>query len=305
MPPTRVVSSAYAPGMVKGGDDDEAARECDDEERSGPEVAGGDDTDEDEGSQTIGVLQPDGSWKALETRKRDPSGDPEIEALYEMPMDKLQAILDDPLHPLHEKARVVVSEIMAPVREGFRKIVGDSGFARAFAPISEQLKKAAQAALPHVPEVPSSIYTQPEFELPDFTPAPDPTWDVLDEQREMNAKLGTLIETMAEMLDVAKKDSKAAATESVEQRRISRHALGWTIAATLTALLIGVVTIWVTLVAAGAGQDDDPDPAVPTVTATFEPTPAKSAAPRPTATSSSTTISSAPPPAEALVQPSP
>lgn len=56
-------------------------------------------------------------WVDAPFSAREPTGDPELNDLWNMSLGEFEKILDDENHPLYEKAKVVSSEIVAPVRE--------------------------------------------------------------------------------------------------------------------------------------------------------------------------------------------
>ncbi|MGN8244934.1 hypothetical protein ACTHAM_002045 [Cellulomonas soli] len=220
------------------------------------------DPDDLEDDPVIRVKGADGEWRVLKPAPRVPTDDPEYEALWALRLGELEAILEDPSHPQYEKAKAVSDEVMAPLRDGVKKMLESSAgsFTRALSPFTDRLRENIKFVepLPSTPEW--SGWETPD--LSGIVPAPDPGWEVLEEQRETNKRLGDLVDTMAQMLDVAKADADAARNDSAdaaqhsqEQTKLSRHALGWAIGATIIAFVIGVVTIWVTLAAGAPDQD--------------------------------------------------
>jgi len=65
-------------------------------------------------SHGLRVRGTNGEWTRL-TSSRVPSVDPEIEHLWELPIGELEKILENPDHPLHEKATVVNAQAFAPI----------------------------------------------------------------------------------------------------------------------------------------------------------------------------------------------
>ena len=70
----------------------------------------------------IRVKGSDGEWHEIETKRRE-TGDPELDRLWRMSFGELEAILDDPEHPLHEKAGQVAREITEPLAEMAKEVL--------------------------------------------------------------------------------------------------------------------------------------------------------------------------------------
>ena len=70
----------------------------------------------------IRVKGSDGEWHEIETKRRE-TGDPELDRLWRMSFGELEAILDDPERPLHEKAGQVAREITEPLAEMAKEVL--------------------------------------------------------------------------------------------------------------------------------------------------------------------------------------
>ncbi|MDR7111423.1 hypothetical protein J2X03_001287 [Microbacterium trichothecenolyticum] len=58
----------------------------------------------------------EGEWESFASEPMN-TGDPELDHLWDITIEELNAILDDPANPLHEKAQVVLREMVAPIVE--------------------------------------------------------------------------------------------------------------------------------------------------------------------------------------------
>lgn len=61
-------------------------------------------------------------WKNWRVGKRQ-TGDPELDQLWAMSFGELEAILDDPQHPLHEKAKQVSRELTEPLAQMAKNVL--------------------------------------------------------------------------------------------------------------------------------------------------------------------------------------
>lgn len=119
---------------------------------------------DDEGNDG-GVVRSRGSDGELHkaTPKRKQTGDSELDQLWALRMGELQAILDDPDHPLHEKAQQVADEMTEPIRASLeqlaRPILDDLN-------ISDSFARAAAAMLPDTSWVTRFGDLMPKVELP-------------------------------------------------------------------------------------------------------------------------------------------
>lgn len=82
-----------------------------------------------EDAPTIRFRGADGEWHDLEVERRQ-TGDPELDALWDMSISDLDEILDDESHPLHEKSKQVSAEAMKPLVNMARRMTQ---------PLSEQI----------------------------------------------------------------------------------------------------------------------------------------------------------------------
>lgn len=89
----------------------------------------------------IWIRGRDGETREIYPKRRE-TGDPELDALWDMPFQDLAKINRDPEHPLHEKSKQVVREIMAPLGEATRNLVRP-----AIQPVIDHMKNIAQISL--------------------------------------------------------------------------------------------------------------------------------------------------------------
>jgi hypothetical protein len=63
---------------------------------------------------SVQFLGSDGEWHEIEVEPKN-TGDPELDQLWSMSIDEMEAILEDESHPLHEKAKEVTAEAIKPI----------------------------------------------------------------------------------------------------------------------------------------------------------------------------------------------
>jgi|GEM_PF-2185174 len=98
----------------------------------------------------------DGTW---ETIRSEPvhTGDPELDYLWDVQLDELNTILEDPENPLHEKAKVVLGEMFAPLFEtvkGSQETVAaaaDATVRPAVQRLNERVASIVRESLPSFP----------------------------------------------------------------------------------------------------------------------------------------------------------
>ena len=77
-------------------------------------------TDSEPGKFSEVRVRRNGVWVPLESA-RPTSDDSEIEQLWEMGLEELNAIVEDETHPLHDKAVVVAAQAFAPITDAVAK----------------------------------------------------------------------------------------------------------------------------------------------------------------------------------------
>jgi hypothetical protein len=227
----------------------------------------------------VKVKGPDGKWRELETGP-PPSDDPEIVELWEMPVGELQKILDDPEHPLREKALVVTNHAFAPLQEALQEL------SRTHSEILESIVKPIESIgkpmesigkpiesllttadqswiseiLPAYPVWQELRRSRPQPEKPfivdsiDFdsvTPPDAPLREVASAVGD--AAVALLQELVTLQREYARADASssgealAVARESLKVARGGRTASWWAAGAAIFAGLVGIATILVTI----------------------------------------------------------
>lgn len=89
----------------------------------------------------------DGAWHELHVDRKH-TGDPELDAIWEMSLGELETILDDESHVLHGKAKIVseemvrpfsdaLQEIVRPISEAYMSSIDTSGLAKAMSSMAD------------------------------------------------------------------------------------------------------------------------------------------------------------------------
>lgn len=97
-----------------------------------------------EDQPTIRVKGRDGTWRELEAADRPMSDDPEVNQLWELPIEELDAIVADENHPLHEKAVAVSAQVFAPLGSAL------SEWAKTNVSFDTSMMKALSSHLPNI-----------------------------------------------------------------------------------------------------------------------------------------------------------
>lgn len=223
------------------------------EELDGPGAGGSDDSqarlkiEKDEAGRTqLYERGPDGEWALKE--KPPISEDPEVNAIGELDIEEVEAILEDEGDPRHELAKEYsklsnerMMQSLRPITDQYRSLWKNFiGSSSAF----DLVKK-----VPVLPEpiVPKSVIERPSLvqvpELPDVELPRNPTYDVLEEQRAMNSAIVETNEHLAAMVKQAKADAESSAAKAAEERGRAQWALGAAWAAVGVTVIVGVVQI--------------------------------------------------------------
>ncbi|MGO2112316.1 MAG: hypothetical protein ACTH31_11940 [Pseudoclavibacter sp.] len=131
-----------------------------------------------DGADAIRYRGADGEWHEFDVEPKR-TGDPDLDTVWAMSFDELEAILDDESHPLHAKAKQVAvemskplveaaAELMRPLAESAMRGIDMSGWAQAlvpkidFTPLYPALDTSSWFAklVPNLPklEVPDNIW---------------------------------------------------------------------------------------------------------------------------------------------------
>lgn len=221
----------------------------------------------------VKVKDPDGTWRELKS-DRPPSDDPEINDLWEMPFGELQKILDDPEHPLREKALVVTTQALAPLQTAVQEWFGSqSAIIDSLVKPLESLVKPIESLVPKIDtswisgilpdypawqdlrrSLPQSDRAEPfvidSIDFDSTTPPDAPLREVAAAADDAAVVvLQDLLAVQREQLAQAKADA-ASNDEALAVARGSRTAGWWGVAAALLAAVIGVISIIVTIMVA-------------------------------------------------------
>jgi hypothetical protein len=160
----------------------------------------------------------------LKSQPREPlSDDPAVEAMGELKVGELREIVDDPDHPDHELAKEYsrlqgerIREIVSP---GLKKITSEMCNAIS-ASWSKHVKVPDLVKPVEIPSVQPAAHTitdHTELVDRDWTPAPDPTLKVIEEQRatndylvEANKRLTDLYKQARDTAERGQEDTKSA-----------------------------------------------------------------------------------------------
>lgn len=221
-------------------------------------------------------MKRDGEWVPLESN-RPMSDDPEIERLWDMNLEELNAIVDDEANPVHDKAVVVASQAFAPLTElltswnspdaitdAFSRLAATPGIDRSWVTdlvIEFPGWKAFRDSLPE----PSEHLVVDGVDL-DSAEAPDLTADEfaarapsiaaglqalldtsnaqLQEQRDQNVKLGDQLRAQRDHTDATDKAGRDALAVAKSAKTGSWFA-AW---AAIAGALIGVAALIVAIV---------------------------------------------------------
>jgi len=212
----------------------------------------------------IRVRNSDGSWRELSS-DRSPSDDPEINQLWDLPVSDLELILDDPDHPLYEKAVAVTAQAFAPLQAAVQELLESSG-----SPLLD-LEDSLRPLLPNINtswisdlvseypvwqkfrrSLPEPARTDPfvidSIDFDSVTP-PDVSLRKVASAADDAAVvvLEELLVVQREQLAQARADAKAN-KDALDVARGSRTAGWWAAGAAILAAVIGIVGIVVTVV---------------------------------------------------------
>lgn len=232
----------------------------------------------------VKVKDADGTWRELDTEP-PPSDDPEIVALWDMPVGDLTKIVDDPEHPLHEKALVVTNHAFAPLTDALQEWFSsqEALAASILKPITDLVPKV-DSLVPHIDSLVPAIDTSwiselvPKYpawqELRRSLPRPDRAEPLVvdaidfDSETPPDASLGEvasaagdaavvvlqqLLAVQREQLEQARADAATSgdalvvARESLEAAKGSRTAGWWAAGAAIAAALVAAAGIVVTI----------------------------------------------------------
>lgn len=183
--------------------------------------------DDDEGRRKLWRKTAEGEWEEVKT---DPlSDDPEVEAMGSIDVDEFERILEDTEHPKHELVKEHsrlsgerVKQSMAP----FLKDIG-AQYSSIFKDIIGPKILSDPSVIPDAAKVgpdfaamSASRFSMPE--LPVLEPIRNPTFDVLEEQRALNAQILETNKHLADMVRQAKEDAteqKALLQQQIDEAK--------------------------------------------------------------------------------------
>lgn len=198
----------------------------------------------------------DGELREISGR-RQKSDDPEIEALWEMPVGEVEAIANDESHPLHAKAKTVIDESLRPIRAAIESVMPDTSA------LNEQLQAAIKkfwvppletswlsSAIRNVPTVSSADdvvrASRPPLPPPviDFESVEPPNATVEEfalaaEEKAQEIRLQQ-VELLSNLVQQARDDSEVA--------KGARRAAWWAVAGSFLAVVVTVAGIVVTVI---------------------------------------------------------
>lgn len=226
---------------------------------------------------SIQYLGRDGEWHLIPVEPKR-TGDPELDAIWEMSFKELEQILKDESHPLHEKAKQVSSEITKPVADAladtlrelkvsFSTTIDTLGPWKAltvdrkallpalnssswFARLPLELPKSALAGLVGEQNAAAAVIERPDalttmgqgwIDLDAIEP-PDASAAEIQEAAEARAREIRKIEILNALLD----ETQAAAESGKEALELSRDSLR----EAKSAKRAGWIAVWVAIIAA-------------------------------------------------------
>ncbi|PSK67620.1 hypothetical protein B0E53_00430 [Micromonospora sp. MH33] len=219
----------------------------------------------------------DGEWHEITVEPKR-TGDPELDAIWEMSLEELEKLVEDESHPLHEKAKQVSAEIMKPIAEAFGDImkplreslgksIGTSGLALKFD--SKALFPALDASswsaklVPELPKAevseglgdqraasarmkPPPALTTPAQHWVDFEAIEPPNASLAEIQEAAEARAHELRSKQIEVLTALLVETRAGAESDKEALDISKQALK----ATKSSKRAGWIAAWAAIAAA-------------------------------------------------------
>jgi hypothetical protein len=150
----------------------------------------------------IRVRGSDGIWRELTIEPPAATGDPEYDEVRILPWSQVKAMAKDPTDPRHDVAVQVVKnqqvQSMQRIRDSLK-----GGLESMLKPFTDALGAAPVPPVDIAPAWTPSALTPPAEALEVEVPT-HPMWDVLEETKATNARLGELLQTMAALHDVSK-----------------------------------------------------------------------------------------------------
>ncbi|MER7420986.1 hypothetical protein ABT346_30110 [Micromonospora peucetia] len=223
----------------------------------------------------------DGEWHEIAVEPKR-TGDPELDAIWEMSIDELEKLLEDESHPLHKKAKQVSAEIMKPIAEAFgdimkplreslAKSIGTSGIAKtqalkfdskALFPVLDTSSWSAKL-VPELPKIevseglgaqratsarikPPPALTTPAQRWVDFDAIEPPNASLAEIQEAAEARAHELRSKQIEVLTDLLVETRASADSDKEALDVSKQALD----ATKSSKRAGWIAAWAAIVAA-------------------------------------------------------
>jgi hypothetical protein len=110
------------------------------------------------GRTGVRVRDADGSWRELKS-EHSPSDDPEINKLWDLPISDLDKILENPKHPLNEKAIAVTAQAFAPLQSAVHELVLGQ---------SSSWKRIGESLRANTPNIASSWVSDLVLEYPEW-----------------------------------------------------------------------------------------------------------------------------------------
>jgi hypothetical protein len=210
----------------------------------------------------------DGEWHEIAVEPKR-TGDPELDAIWEMSFGELQKLLEDESHPLHEKAKQVSAEIMKPVAEAFgdimkplRESLAKSFDTSALFPALDTSSWSAKL-VPELPKIevsegleaqrtaPARIKPPPPLTTPaqhwvDFDAIEPPNASLAEIQEAAEARAHELRSKQIEVLTDLLMETRASAESGKEALDVSKQSLE----ATRSSRRAGWIAAWAAIVAA-------------------------------------------------------